>query len=120
MVVTCTCTHPPFQNFLNFPVVIQFSYRFTDSKVCVIFNSSYDITVIQWIMSCHKNGMTTCVITLWCIRIMSLTLSVSTVHFLVERKFSLAVIKPFFEELCNKQNLTFMVISYETRRRLIS
>ena len=56
-------------------------------------NLYYDVSVFQWIMSCHTNCMTTHVITLWCIHIMSLTTSVSAVHFLAEMKFILMVIK---------------------------
>ena len=39
---------------------------------------SYDIAVIEWIMSCHKHRMTTRVIKLWRIDETSLTLSVLT------------------------------------------
>ena len=45
---------------------------------------SYDVAVIQWITSCHKNRMTTRVITLWRVHVTSLTMSVSLVRFLVE------------------------------------
>ena len=45
---------------------------------------SYDTTVIQWTKLCHKNHMTTCVITLWRIHVMSLTTCVSTMCFLIE------------------------------------
>ena len=37
---------------------------------------SYDVTVFQWITSCHKNRMTTRVITLWRVLVTSLTTSV--------------------------------------------
>ena len=33
---------------------------------------SYDVAVIQWITSCHKNRMTTRVITLWRVDVTSL------------------------------------------------
>ena len=45
---------------------------------------SYDIAVMRWRTSCHKNGMTTRVITLWCVDITSLTTSMSTMRFLAE------------------------------------
>ena len=45
---------------------------------------SYVVAVIQWIMLCHKQHMSTCVIILWCIDVMSLTMSVSTMRFLLE------------------------------------
>ena len=40
---------------------------------------SYDVAIIQWITSCHKNSMTTRVITLW--RVNVTTLTTSTVRF---------------------------------------
>ena len=45
---------------------------------------SYDVAVIQWITSCHKNRMTTRLITLWRVDVASLTTSVSTMHFLLK------------------------------------
>ena len=45
---------------------------------------SYDVAVIQWKASCHKNRMTTRGITLWRVYVTSLTTSVSTMHFLSE------------------------------------
>ena len=50
---------------------------------------SYDIGVIQWIKSCHKNP----VITLWRVHITSLTKSLSTMHFCIEIVFILKAIK---------------------------
>ena len=41
---------------------------------------SYDFTVIQWITSCHKNCITTRVITLWCVQVTALTTSVSAME----------------------------------------
>ena len=78
---------------------------------------------IQWITSCHKNRMTTRVITLWRVHVTSLTTSMSTVRFLVETKFILNATKSRFKGSCDKQNLTLVVISYEIyekRRRLFS
>ena len=40
--------------------------------------SSHDIAVIQWITSCHKNRITTRLITLWRVHITSLTTSMPT------------------------------------------
>ena len=54
---------------------------------------SYDIVVIQWITSCHKNRMTTRVITLRRVHVMSLTRTVSSVRFLLEILFILKAIK---------------------------
>ena len=45
---------------------------------------SYDVAVIQWIMSCCKNRMTTHVITLWHVDVTSLTTSVSTIRFFLK------------------------------------
>ena len=47
-------------------------------------NLSYDVAVIHWITSCHKNRMTTRVITLWCKYVTSQITSVSTMLFLLE------------------------------------
>ena len=41
---------------------------------------SYDVAVIPWITLCHKNRMTTRVITLWRAHVTSLTTSVSTMR----------------------------------------
>ena len=94
----------------------------TDSTVRPKF-LSYDVAVIQCITSCHKNRMTTRVITFWRFHITSLTTSVSTMHFLVEIMFILKAIKSRIKGSYDKSNLTFVVISYEiyeTRRRLVS
>ena len=48
---------------------------------------SYDVAVIQWITSCHKNRMTTSVVTLWRVHVTSLTTSVSTICFLIKILF---------------------------------
>ena len=58
---------------------------FTSKKVNYPY-LSYDVAVIQWKTSCHKNRMTTLVLTLWCVCVTSLTTSVvhnafSHVHF---------------------------------------
>ena len=52
----------------------------------------YDVAVIQWIMSCHKNHMTTRVKRLWCEYIISLTTSMygkESVFYLFEIMFIL-------------------------------
>ena len=54
---------------------------------------SYDVAVIQWITSCHKNCMTTREITLWRVHVTSLTMFVSTMRFLIEIMFILKAIK---------------------------
>ena len=74
---------------------------------------SYDVVVIQWTMSCHKNRMTTCVITLWLVEVKSLTTSLSTMHFLIVIMFILKAIKSHFKGSYDKQNLTRVVISYQ-------
>ena len=60
-------------------------------------NLSYDVAVIQWITSYHKNRMTTRVITLRRKRVTSLTTSMSTMRFLIEIIFILKAIKYHFE-----------------------
>ena len=58
---------------------------------------SHDIAVIWWITSCHKNHMTTRVITLWGVDVTSLTRSVLTMRFLLEILSSLKAIKSIFK-----------------------
>ena len=79
-----------------------------------VFILSYDIAVIQWITSCHKNRITTrlIIITLWCEHVSSLTTSSSTMSFLSEIMFILKAIKIHFKESYDKQNLILVVISY--------
>ena len=60
---------------------------------------SYDVTVIWWIKPCHKNRMTTRVITFWRVHISSLTTSISTIRFLSEIILSLKAIKSHFERV---------------------
>ena len=79
-----------------------------------VFALSYDIAVILWITSCHKNRITTriIIITLWSEHVTSLTSS-STMSFLSEIMFILKAIKSHFKESYDKENLILMVISYE-------
>ena len=103
--------------------LISFSQNYNLQSFIQSQNLSYDVAVIQWKTSCHKNRMTTRVITLWRIHVTSLTTSVSTMRFLLEIVFILKAIKSHFKGSYNKQNLTLMVISYEiyeTRQRLVS
>ena len=48
---------------------------------------------IQWITSCHKNRMTTRIITLRRVYVTSLTTSMSTMYFLIEIMFILKSIE---------------------------
>ena len=84
---------------------------------------SYDVAVIEWITSCHKNRMTTHIIILWQVHVASLTMSMSAMHFLLYIKFVLNAIKSNFKWSYDKQNLTLVVVSneiYDTRQRLVS
>ena len=74
---------------------------------------SYDVTVIQWITSCHKNRMTARVVTLWCEHVTSSTTSVSTMRFHIELMFILKAITSRFIVSYDKQNLTLVDILYE-------
>ena len=56
----------------------------------------YHVTSL-WITSCHKNRMTTRVITLWRKGVTSLTSFVSTMHFLIEIMLLLKAIKSFLK-----------------------
>ena len=58
---------------------------------------SNDVAVIQWMRSCHKNHITTRVITLLRVDVRSLIMSVSTMRFLVEIKFALNAKNPLFK-----------------------
>ena len=50
--------------------------------------------VIHWKTSCHKNRMTINVIILWPIQVTSFTMSVSTMHFLLEILSILKAVNP--------------------------
>ena len=101
-------------------------HHWSPASIHIIANIyvSYDVAVIQWITSCHKNRMTTRVITLWRVDETSLTTSVSTMHFLLEILSIFKAIESSFKGSYDKQNLTLVVISYEiyetSRRRLVS
>ena len=62
-------------------------------------SGSYDVAVIQWIMSSHKNRKTKIVT--------SLTTSISSMRFLNEIIFILKAIKSHFKGSYDKQNLTW-------------
>ena len=79
----------------NLTVTAVSGFRIPMTSI-VDFHLSYDVAVIQWIKSYHKNRMTTCVITLWCVDLTSLTTSMSTMRFLLEILSILKVIKSGF------------------------
>ena len=86
-------------------------------------NLSYDVAVIQWITSCHKNRMTTRYIALGYWRAQRHDAVRDNVMFSFEIISSFKAIKPHLKQSYDKQNLTLVVISYEiyeTRRRLVS
>ena len=58
---------------------------------------SYDVAVIKWITSCHKNRLTTGVIILSCVYLTSLTTSVSTMRFVIEIMLIFKAIKSHFK-----------------------
>ena len=72
------------------------------------FFLSYDVAVIQWITSCHKNRMTARVITLWRVYVTSMTTSVSTMRFHIDLMFVLKAIKSRFKGSYDNQNLTLV------------
>ena len=79
--------------------------------------------VIQWIMSFHKNRMTTRVITLWYVHAMSLTRIVSVMCFLIEMMLFLKAVESQFKGSYDKQNFTLVLKSYgiwETCRNFVS
>ena len=80
---------------------------------------SYDVAVIRWIMSCHKNRMTTRYITLGYWRVTSWCRPWQRYVFFWNTKGDKIPLKQAYD----KQNLTLVVISYEiyeTRQRLVS
>ena len=69
----------------------------------VYFPLSYDVAVLQWITSCHKNRKTTRVITFRRVQVTSFTLSVSTMRLHIEIIFILNAIKPILKvDLINR------------------
>ena len=81
---------------------------------------SYDVAVIEWITSCHKNHMTKHVITLWHNLIENVCVNNA---FSFEIMFNLKAIKSHCKGSYDKQNLTLMIISceiYETCQRFTS
>ena len=72
---------------------------------------------------CHKNRMTTRVITVWRVDVTSLTTFMSAMRFRFEILSILKAIKFDFKGSYDKQNFTLVFISYEiyeTRGRLVS
>ena len=61
------------------------------------FFLSYDVAVFQWITSCHKNHMTTRVITLLRENVTSLTTSATTMLIFIENMSTLRAIKSYFK-----------------------
>ena len=76
-------------------------------------NLSYDVAVFQWITSCHKNHMTTHVITLLREYVTSLVTSVTTMLIFIGNMSTFRGDKIVFKKSYDKTNLTLMVISYE-------
>ena len=67
------------------------------NQLKLMVHLSYDIAVIQWMTSYHKNRMTTRVITLLRIYVILLTTSLSITHFHAEIMFILKTIKSHFK-----------------------
>ena len=69
--------------------LLSFSYLITpyDAQASSAFGAlilSYDVAVIQWIMSCQKTRTATHFITRWRERVRSMTTSLSTMRFIIE------------------------------------
>ena len=64
-----------------------------ETEYKIIITYAYDVAVIQWMTSCHKNRMTTRVITLWRVDVTSLTTSMSTMRLLLDILSILKAIK---------------------------
>ena len=84
---------------------VAFKMNIISIRKCIIvpdvvsddINLPYGLAVIRWITSCHKNHMTTHVITLWLVYVTSLTASLSTVPSHSELMFLLKAIKSRFK-----------------------
>ena len=76
---------------------------------------SYDVTVIQWLTSRHKNMTTRTLCNTWFLARNVMTPSMTT-----EIMSTFQAIKFHLKQSYDKQNLTLVVISYETRQRLVS
>ena len=86
----------------HFYLHLSISNGFVSSKIYdkrddVDFLLAHDVAVIQWITSCHKKHTTTRLITLWRVSLTSLTLSVSTLCFVIEIILILKAIKSYFK-----------------------
>ena len=84
---------------------------------------SYDVSIIQWITSCHKNRMTTRVITLWRFYVTRWTTLVSTLSFLTEIMLILKAIKPqarFINFIWNDHEFKFLFIIWPFKTGFLS
>ena len=80
-----------------------------------MFNYSYllyNVAVFQWITSCNKSVMTSCVLTLLREYVTSLMTSITTMLIFIGNMSTLKVIKLYLRSR-DKTNHTLMVISYE-------
>ena len=74
-------------------VEAQLSIFMQSDKSHTCLHLSHGVTVSQWLTSCHKNRMSTRVITFWRIHVTLLTTSVSVVCFLIETVLILKAMK---------------------------
>ena len=96
--------------------LIWWIYEYTCNSCARIYKQghlSYDVAVFQWITSCHKNRMTTRVITLLREYATSLTTSVTTMLIFIGHMSTFRGDKIVFKKSYDKTNLTLVVISYE-------
>ena len=78
--------HADLENAVLFAYTITNIYLHGSVEVDKIY-LSYNVAVIQWKTSCHKNRITTRVITLWRVLVTLLSMSVSTMCFLIDIMF---------------------------------
>ena len=81
------------------PTGKKMGQKLIDNNNYNIYNHhlSDDVTVIQWVTSCHKNRMIKRVIKFWRVDVTSLTTSVSPMRFLREILSILKAIKSSFK-----------------------
>ena len=83
--------------FLRLFLIIAYLYLLITKPSDEYFHLSYDVAVFQWITSCHKNRMTTRVLTLLREYVTSLTTSVTTMLIFIGNISTSKAIKSYFK-----------------------
>ena len=105
---------------LSYDVTVINPFALRKAKTPQSFGLS-ECNRVKWIMSCHKNHMTTSALTLWCKHITSLTMSVQHC-FQIVIVFILKAINSYFKGHMINRSLhewSFQNEIYETNQRLM-